>query len=248
LLPFVTLIAFDIETTGLDPEKEDILEVAGLKFIFERQNGKLSAKEVAQFQSLVKPTKLIPEEASRIHNITNQMVEDAPALPNVLRDFFRFCGLSSILVAHNASFDASFLAKGIRKHRLVVPQNPIVDSLKLLRKILPEYASHKLGEVARKLGDQTPLALQRENLHRAAYDCVVLKEVLCACLPKRYQDKDLAMDQAVKSFESVQGTGAALLAVFLTLTCRPLVATAFPEPRRAWRHNGKARRTNRSGG
>ncbi len=205
MLPFVTLVAFDIETTGLDPEKEDILELAGVKFIFERVNGKLTAKETGRFQSLVKPTKLIPEEVTRIHNITNQMVEDAPSLPSVLPGFFRFCGLSSVLVAHNASFDASFLAKGIRKHGLVMPQNPVVDSLKLIRKILPEYASHKLGEVARKLGDQTGLNLQRENLHRATYDCVVLKEVLCACLPKRYQDKDLAMDQAVKSFESVHG-------------------------------------------
>jgi DNA polymerase III epsilon subunit family exonuclease len=205
VLPFVTLVAFDIETTGLDPEKEDILELAGVKFIFERVNGKLTTKEIGRFQSLVKPTKLIPDEVIRIHNITNQMVEDAPSLQSVLPGFFRFCGLSTVLVAHNASFDASFLTKGIRKHGLVIPQNPIVDSLRLVRKILPEYASHKLGEVARKLGDQTGLSLQQENLHRATYDCVVLKEVLCACLPKRYQDKDLAMDQAVKSFESVHG-------------------------------------------
>jgi DNA polymerase III subunit epsilon len=70
---------------------------------------------------------------------------------------------------------------------------------------LPEYASHKLGEVARKLGDQTGLALRQADLHRAAYDCQVLMEVLCACLRKRYQDKDLAMDQAVKALESVHG-------------------------------------------
>src|SRR3954468_25000769 len=92
VLPFVTLVAFDIETTGLDPEKEDILELAGVKFILERRDGKLVAKELGQFQSLVKPTKLIPDEVIRIHNITNQMVEDAPALPGVLQNFFRFCG------------------------------------------------------------------------------------------------------------------------------------------------------------
>jgi DNA polymerase III alpha subunit (gram-positive type) len=80
-----------------------------------------------------------------------------------------------------------------------------VDNLKVVRKILPEYASHKLGDVARRLGDQTGLDLRREDLHRAAYDCEVLKEVLCACLRKRYQDKDLAMDQALKSLESVHG-------------------------------------------
>ncbi len=205
MLPFVTLVAFDIETTGLDPEKEDILELAGVKFTFERMNGKFVTKELGRYQSLVKPTKLIPEEVTRIHNITNQMVEDAPGLQAVLQAFFRFCGLSSVLVAHNAPFDASFLSKGIRKHGLVIPQNPIIDSLKMLRKILPEHASHKLGEIARKLGDQTGMKLNQKDLHRATYDCIVLKEVLGACMPKRYQDKDLAMDQAIKSFESVQG-------------------------------------------
>ncbi len=205
MLPFVTFVAFDIETTGLDPSREDILELAGLRFTLERKDGKLFAKELNQYQSLAKPAKLIPEEATRIHNITNAMVEDAPDLKSVLQGFVRFCGLSSILVAHNASFDASFLAKAIRKHGLVMPQNPVVDSLKIVRKILPEYASHKLGELARRLGDQTELAVQQKDLHRAAYDCSVLKEVLCACLRKRYQDKDLAMDQAVKSLESVHG-------------------------------------------
>ncbi len=203
MIPFVTFVAFDIETTGLDPDREDVVEVAGARFTLERRNGRLAAKELGQFQSLVKPTKLIPDEAVRIHNITNAMVENAPDLKPTLQSFFRFCGLSSVLVAHNAAFDAGFLGKAIRKYGLVMPQNPIVDSLKLVRKILPEYTSHRLGEVARRLGDQTDLSLQAGDLHRAAYDCKVLMEVLCACLRKRYQDKDLAMDQAVKSLESV---------------------------------------------
>ena len=205
MLPFVTFVAFDVETTGLDPGREDILELAGIRFTLERRNGRLAARELSRYQSLVKPTKLIPAEATRIHSITNAMVEDAPALKAVLPAFFRFCGLSSVLVAHNAPFDSSFLGKAIRKHAVVMPQNPIVDSLKFFRKILPEYSSHKLGELARRLGEQTGMAVNRGDLHRAAYDCQVLMEVLCACLGKRYQDKDLAMDQAVKSLESVHG-------------------------------------------
>ena len=205
MLPFVTFVAFDIETTGLDPEREDILELAGVRFTLERKSDGLASKEMGRYQSLVKPRKLIPEEATRIHGITDAMVENAPEAKPVLQAFFRFCGLSSILVAHNASFDASFLAKAMRQHALVVPQNPIVDNLKVVRKILPEYASHKLGAVAQKLGGRAGFTLKQEELHRAAYDCTVLMEVLCACLGKRYQDKDLAMDQAVKSLESVHG-------------------------------------------
>ncbi len=199
------MVAFDIETTGLEPEREDIIEIAGSKFTFERKDGKLVTKEIGSFSSLAKPTKLIPDDAIRIHGITNAMVEDAPDLKGVLQNFLRFCGLSPILVAHNASFDSAFIAKAVRKHGLVMPQNPIIDSLKIVRKILPEYASHRLGEVARKLGEQTGISLSKGDLHRAAYDCLVLREVLCACLRKRYQDKDLAMDQAVRALESVHG-------------------------------------------
>ena len=205
MIPFVTMVTFDIETTGLDSEKEDIIEIAGLKFTFERKDGKLSTREISSFSSLTKPTKMIPDDAIRIHGITNAMVEGAPDLKPVLHDFIRFCGLSPILVAHNASFDASFIAKAVRRAGLVMPENPIIDSLKIVRKILPEYASHKLGEVARKLGEQTGIALNKGELHRAAYDCLVLKEVLVASLRKRFQDKELAMDQAVKALESVHG-------------------------------------------
>jgi DNA polymerase III epsilon subunit family exonuclease len=199
------MVAFDVETTGLDPDKEEVIEIAGVKFTFEKKDGKLVTREIGQYGSLVKPSKLIPEEATRVNNITNQMVENAPEIKPVLSAFLRFCGLSSVLVAHNAPFDSAFLGKAIRKNGLVMPQNPIVDSLKLIRKIMPEYASHKLGEIARKLGDQTGMSLSKGELHRATYDCQVLKEVLCACMRKRYQDKDLAMDVAVKSFESVHG-------------------------------------------
>ena len=205
MIPFVTFVAFDLETTGLDAEKEEIVEVAGLKFTLEKKDGKLQPKILGAYSSFVKPSKFIPEEATRIHKITNQMVEEAPELKLVLTQFLRFCGLSSILVAHNASFDAAFMSKGIRKLGMVMPQNPIIDSLKVVRKILPEYASHKLGDLAKKLSDQMQLSVNPEQLHRAAYDCEVLKEVLCACLRKRYQEKDLAMDKAIKSLEAVHG-------------------------------------------
>src|SRR5690606_4414339 len=205
VLPFITLVAFDVETTGLEAEKEDIIELAGVKFTLERQNGKLVPRETGRFESFVKPSKLIPEEATRINNITNAMVENAPEPKDVLQKFFRFCGLSSVLVAHNAEFDTKFVARAIRRHGLVVPQNPVVDSLKCLRKIFPEYSSHRLGEVARKLGDQTGLVLSHGDLHRAAYDCMVLMEVFTACLRKRFQDKDLLMDCALKSLESLHG-------------------------------------------
>ncbi len=205
MIPFVTFVAFDLETTGLDAEKEEIIEVAGVKFTLEKKDGKLQPKVLGQYSSFVKPSKFIPEEATRINHITNKMVEDAPELKLVIAQFLRFCGLSTVLVAHNASFDAAFLGKAIRKHGMVMPQNPIIDSLKVVRKIFPEYSSHKLGDLAKKLSDQMQLTLNSAELHRALYDCEVLKEVICASLRKRFQEKDLAMDKAIKSLEMVHG-------------------------------------------
>ena len=72
------MVAFDVETTGLDADREELIEVAGIKFTFEKKDGKLITKELSQYSSLIKPGKLIPDEATRVNNITNQMVENAP--------------------------------------------------------------------------------------------------------------------------------------------------------------------------
>jgi DNA polymerase III epsilon subunit family exonuclease len=205
LLPFVTFVAFDLETTGLYPNKDEIIEIAGFKFTLEKRNGKLSARNIGHYCNLIKPNMFIPKASTQIHHITDQMVEDAPPLKKVIPEFFRFCGLSTVLVAHNAPFDTEFLAKAIKKNGMMVPGNPILDSLKITKKIMMEAASHKLENLAKKLGNQLNLALNRQVLHRALYDCEVLKEVFCACLRKRFQDRDLTMDRAVPSIEKIHG-------------------------------------------
>ena len=136
LLPFVTFVAFDLETTGLHPKKDEIIEVAGFKFTLEKINGRLSARNIDHYCSLTKPNMFIPKASTQIHHITDQMVENAPPLQKVIPEFFRFCGLSTVLVAHNAPFDTEFLARAIKKNGMVMPGNPICDSLKITKKIL----------------------------------------------------------------------------------------------------------------
>jgi DNA polymerase III alpha subunit (gram-positive type) len=108
-------------------------------------------------------------------------------------------------VAHNAAFDAEFLAQAIKKHGIRMPGNPVVDSIKLSRKVLMEAGSHALGNLAKKLKNEINIQLNNSELHRALYDCEVLKEVFTACLRKRFQDKELAMDKAVQSIEKLHG-------------------------------------------
>jgi DNA polymerase III epsilon subunit family exonuclease len=205
---FITVVSFDVETTGLSPETEEILEIAAVKFTFNQEGGTI---DLGAFTSLVKPTKKIPRFITEINNISDDMVKDAPELSVVLPKFFRFCGINSIMVAHNASFDAAFIGKAIRKCRMPMPLNPVFDSLKMIRKIMPEFRSHKLKEIAKSLTGQTALELDSSKLHRAEYDCIVLREVFCACLKKRMQHKDLAQDTAVKALTKIHGKPIAFI-------------------------------------
>lgn len=202
---YAQFVAFDLETTGLSSDKHYIIEVAGVKFGLEIQGNEIRPVEVATYESLVKPPMMIPEEATRINHITNEMVDQAPAAKDVLQEFSRFCGLSTILVAHNADFDRKFLQKELMEHQLVLPQNPIIDSLKISRKIMPESPQHKLETLAKRLRRQIKLSLDSTNLHRALYDCEVLMEVFVAILKKRFLAKDFEMATFLKNVEKVHG-------------------------------------------
>lgn len=190
---FSTFVAFDLETTGLNQSKDEIVEIGAVKFSVFDDNGVIRPKEIGTFQTLVKPPMMIPDEATRINNITNQMVENAPPINEVLRKFTVFCGQSAILVAHNADFDSGFLHVAYTKHPQLIPGNPIVDSLRVARSILPELKSHKLGDLAhmfQRIRGQINLNISNDKMHRAVYDCEMLMEVFVALLRRRIRKED----------------------------------------------------------
>jgi DNA polymerase III subunit epsilon len=203
--PLAQFIAFDLETTGLSPLTNEIIEVAGVKFNILFENGVLVSQVVDTFESFARPCMHIPAEATRVNHITDDMVKDAPILTDVLQQFVQFMGLRSILVAHNADFDRKFLRTALVKHQMILPQNPIFDSLKLSRKIMPESPSHKLENLAKRLRRQMNLQVDSTSLHRALYDCQVLREVFTVLLRKRFVEKDLGIQTIVGSIEKVHG-------------------------------------------
>ncbi len=202
---YATYIAFDVETTGLDYKKEQIIEIAGAKFTVKIDGKKVTSVHIDAFESFVKPTMFIPKEATNINHITNEMVEDAPSIAEVMVDFKKFCGLSSILIAHNADFDAKFIYKAMNDNNIPLIKNPIYDSLRLARKIMPEAPSYKLGELAKRLRRQMNIELNSENLHRALYDCEILREVFVAILSKRLMPRDWDLSEFLKVMENVHG-------------------------------------------
>jgi DNA polymerase III subunit epsilon len=198
-------IAFDLETTGLEADKNEIIEIGAVKFTVEMKGGMLVPKKLSEFQSFVKPNMLIPEEATRVNHITNAMVDDAPACGEVLRKFTAFCGQDTFWVAHNADFDTRFLRKAYTQNPQFLPSSPIFDSLKIARSVVT-VPSYKLGELAKmfKSQNQITMNISSGDMHRAVYDCEMLMEVFVALLRRRLKEKDFTMGAFLPAATKIQ--------------------------------------------
>jgi len=201
-------VAFDLETTGLVNSKDEIIEIGAVKFTVAVENGKVVPKLISEFNTLVNPNMMIPEEASKVNHITDAMVKDAPPVGECLKKFTAFCGQSSILVAHNANFDAGFLRVAYSKNPQYIPGNPVIDSLAISNVILPELENHKLGYMANLFMRRGEFSMKIDSakMHRAVYDCEMLMEVLVAILRRRFKEKDWEMANIMASLAKYKGT------------------------------------------
>ena len=161
------VVVFDIETTGLDPKSESITEIGAVKVA----NGTI----IDRFSSFVHPGKHIPERITELTGITDEMVADAPSIEEVLPQFIEFVGDNAVM-AHNASFDMSFIYEAAR--RLGLPfRNLVMDTLAISRYLFPNERIHKLDVVAKRLEIENP------NHHRAVNDAEVAAEIWFAFIP-----------------------------------------------------------------
>ena len=149
-----TFVVFDLETTGLDPQKEEILEIGAVRV----KEGQI----LDRYSTFVNPKKRIPGEITKLTGITDEMVQNAPSAFEALSGFRNFCQ-NTCLVAHNANFDMGFIhSKSI--HAGLSFSNIVVDTLELARKLLPELRSHKLNSLAKHY------AIDMGSHHRAVDD------------------------------------------------------------------------------
>lgn len=200
-------VAFDLETTGLLCQKDEIIEIGAVKFTVETKAGRVVPKLLAEFETFVKPNMLIPAEASSVNHIYDKDVENAPPVGECLKKFTAFCGQGSILLAHNANFDASFLRAAYAKNPQLVPGNPVIDSLVMARTILPELENHKLGFIANMFmrRREIEMKIESEKMHRAVYDCEMLMEVFVALLRRRLKEKDWELGNIMASMAKYKG-------------------------------------------
>ncbi len=145
-----TLVAFDLETTGLDPKRDAIIEIGAIRFNEQRIED--------EFSMLVNPGRSIPPFITQITGISDEMVRNAPKIHNVLAEFEAFVGDVPV-IGHNVRFDLGF----VQKYNLLT-HNAAIDTYELAAVLLPSAGRYKLGALSNLLG--IPLY----NAHRALDD------------------------------------------------------------------------------
>ena len=145
-------VAFDCETTGLSPQSDRLVELSAVKYV--------GGQRVDVFSALINPGIPIPDSASAVNHITNDMVLGSPYPASAVAVFLDFAGQLP-LVAHNADFDIAFVRAAFSGP---CPGYAYGDSLAIARKLLPSLPNHKLATCLQYLG------LHPGALHRAEAD------------------------------------------------------------------------------
>ena len=159
----VGYVVFDLETTGLSPFKDEIIEIGAVKV---DKDGKI----IETFTTLVKPTQPVSEFIQNLTGISNEMLADAPSIYTVLPRFADFAG-ESILVGHNVTFDIAFVQQKAKIYNDIRLLNPYVDTLSLTRKVYPNLKSYKLQDLIKEFDLKTYAA------HRALADVVATQQL-----------------------------------------------------------------------
>lgn len=170
-------VVIDIETTGLDPSVDCLIEIAALRIMDNE------AKE--SFSSFINPSIHIDSFITDLTGITNEQLSDAPDPKDVLSQFKAFVG-NDIVVGHNVNFDINFLYDNFEKYLSMPFSNNYIDTLRLSRKYYKSAPSHKLSALA------DLLKFPAETAHRALADChttnllfLALKEKAKQCSKER---------------------------------------------------------------
>lgn len=158
-------IVFDTETTGMQPKDgHRLVELGAIEIIGRRPTGRT-------FHKYINPQRDIPSDATRVHGITNDKVRSCPTFGQIAKEFLEFIG-DDPLVAHNASFDMTFLNYELEANGFAILPNPVVDTLQIAREKFPG-AQASLDALCRRFN----VDLSNRTLHGALLDAGLLVEV-----------------------------------------------------------------------
>lgn len=163
-IDLVTLVTVDVETTGLNPATEDIVEIGAVKV--------RAGKIIDEYQTLVSVDRTIPFAARRVHGISNDMLVGRPRISEALTTFLEFAS-GSPLVEHSwRAFDIPFLE---RANRDPLP-GPCLNTCTLSRKLFPHIPRHSLAECCKRF------RIVNDEQHRALGDARATAQLLICLL------------------------------------------------------------------
>lgn len=162
-------VAFDLETTGTLPGVDRIVEIGAVRFV----DGVVESV----YSTLVDPLVPIPLAASKVNQITDEMVKGKPTIDVLLDSFADFCG-ADVIVAHNAIFDAQFLTSDIKKFDARAPKGVVLDTYGMAKRILPGLANYRLGTLVQHLN------IDSQEFHRAQADASYCGELFIHLIRK----------------------------------------------------------------
>jgi len=175
-------VCLDCESTGLEPEKDKIVEIAAARFTFD--------KVLQEMESLINPDCEIPSTSQEIHKISQEMVADKPKIKEVLPDLLKMID-GHILVGHGIGFDIALIAAEAKRNQIPcnIHQLRFIDTLRLAR-LYGESPVNSLEQLRKHFN------IQPEGAHRAMSDVIVNIEVF-KYLTKNYQ----TTEQVFKALE-----------------------------------------------
>lgn len=171
-------VCVDLETTGLNPKTDKIIEVGAVKV----ENGKMTGV----FETFVNPERPLPENVGELTGICDASLKGAPKMADVLPDLLDFLG-DSVLLGHQVLFDYSFIKKEAVNHKIPFEKMGI-DTLKIARKFLPDLESRSLDFLCRHY-------VIPHRPHRAMQDA----QAACVLYDRLWEEFG-GMEDAVKQF------------------------------------------------
>lgn len=183
-----SMVAIDIETTGLDPQRDAIIEIAAVRFSGHRVEG--------EWSKLINPGRPIPRLITQLTGISDEMVRNAPPLRAVIQELADFVGNDPV-VGHNVRFDLSFLQK-----QNILRLNQVVDTYELAAIALPGNSRYNLGTLGLTLGIMIP------NSHRALDDARLCQAVMYSLHQKLLELPIEILAETVLMAEGIEWDGA----------------------------------------
>lgn len=177
-------VVVDIETTGLSPQYDEIIEIVAVKY--------KCGERVDTFSTLVRPEYEIDEYITELTGITNEMVATAPKITECIADFKEFIG-NAIIIGYNVNFDINFLYDNLLVCCNEYLSNDFVDVMRIAKRVLPELDHHRQKDIAKYYG------ISIDGAHRAEADCLMCEN----CFNKLKQEillSGITLDDFVHSY------------------------------------------------